>query len=85
MGLLTPNPQVSYGFLVAVFAVWSAISAALFLTQYYKLTDSVTGFWIVPAPALPALFWAMLLRSKAAKLAAAQPQQGQAAGDKKSN
>lgn len=74
MGLLDPNPDVNYGFLAGVYAIFTLIAALLFGLQHFQVTDSVTGFWLVPAPALPAFFYALLLKSKAGKMQpAAEP------------
>jgi len=60
--LITPDPAISYGFLAAVYAVLTLLALALWAAE--KQWTAVTGFWLVPAPALPCLMYALLLRSR---------------------
>lgn len=65
--LVTPDPTLNYGFISKVFAALSLVSAAFFIAQYYFDATSVQGFWIVPAPTLPALFYALFLDGRSIK------------------
>jgi hypothetical protein len=76
---VTPDPSLNYGFISQIFALLSVVSAVFFVAQYQFGATSVTGFWIVPAPCLPALFYTMYLHSLSGKGAAHR----QLRGDKK--
>lgn len=65
-GLITPNPSVNYTFLVIAYAALSVIAVALFLVDLLEVTDIVKGMWIVPAPAVLTLVYALFLKSRVA-------------------
>ena len=51
---------LNYTFLFRVYLALSLIAAGLFCGQYYANFTSITGFWLVPAPAalaLPVIFF----------------------------
>ncbi len=68
---VTPDPSLNYGFISQIFALLSVVSAAFFIAQYQFGASSVTGFWIVPAPCLPALLYTLFLHSVSLKAAKA--------------
>jgi len=80
--LVTPDPLLNYLFLARVFALLSLVAVALFAAQYHFGVAAVTGFWLVPAPTLPALAYALFLHSRA-RAAARAAEGGEAAGGKK--
>jgi len=65
--LVKPDPSLSYSFIAGVYAVLCAISALLLIVQYFGLWAPANGFWIIPAPALPALAWVLWLGSRQGK------------------
>lgn len=69
---LTPDPLLNYGFLAKIYAALAAIAVLLFVAQYGFEADSVTGFWLVPAPTLPALLYVLFLSAAQKRAAAAQ-------------
>ena len=61
--LVTPDPLLNYTFLSKIFVALALISALLFVGQYVLQWEQITGFWLVPAPTLPALFYTLYLAS----------------------
>jgi hypothetical protein len=66
---ITPDPSLNYNFIAKVFAALSIVSLSFFIAQYYFNVTTVTGFWIVPAPTLPAFFYSLYLDSRSIKVA----------------
>ena len=66
---ITPDPTLNYNFIAKVFAALSLVSLSFFIAQYYFNVTTVTGFWIVPAPTLPAFFYSLYLDSRSTKVA----------------
>lgn len=62
--LLTPDPSLNYGFIAVVYGILSLIAAILFALQWFEVSEAVRGFWMVPAPTIPALLWVLFLRSR---------------------
>ena len=70
--LFTPDPLLNYSFLAKIYAALAVIAVLLFVAQYAFEAESVTGFWLVPAPTVPALVYVLYLASVQKRAAAAQ-------------
>ena len=64
MGICKPRPDVSYGFILAMYGILCAISALLYSIEHMHsdagTAKSVQGLWMVAAPAalfIPAVAW----------------------------
>lgn len=65
-GCCKPNPNVNYSFLAMVYAAASVLTGVLLWLEMGGITTAVNGYWIVPAPALPSLVYALVMRAKVA-------------------
>ena len=63
--LLQPDPELNYSLIAACFALFSAASAAqLAAERADALGGALAGWWLIPAPAAPALAWVLCMRAR---------------------
>ena len=73
--LLTPSDDINYNFVAGAYFFASLLCGALYLGQRLgpEKDNPVEGFWIIFAPFVPCLVWALLIRAKwLAKLGAVE-------------
>jgi hypothetical protein len=62
--LTKPDPQLSYSLLASIYFLFVLACALLFAVEAYEVSEAVSGWWMIPAPAAPALAWALWMRSR---------------------
>lgn len=64
-----PNPALNYGFIAGAYAFLTLVSLTLWTLHVHGgvAGHGLAGAWIVPAPAAPALLWALLQRWRSAR------------------
>jgi hypothetical protein len=65
--MATPDPSMNYNFIAIVYAVLSILSGMFYLLEHFNVLEAIHGFWIVPLPCLPCLFYVLFLRARVAK------------------
>ena len=68
--LTTPDAGTNYYFLACVYAFFSAICALLFSLSYFKVVEGAEGWWIIPAPSIIALIYAVFMHAQSKSLVA---------------
>lgn len=61
---VTPSRDVNFWFLSQVYGALSLVSVGFFVAQFQFHATSVTGWWMVTAPCIPALFYSLFLHSR---------------------
>lgn len=62
--LVTPDASLNYNFIAAIYSIFIVAGVLLFAVEHGGVSDQVNGWWMIPAPALPALFWALFMNSR---------------------
>jgi cbb3-type cytochrome oxidase subunit 1 len=63
--LYKPEEDINYTFIVFAYAVCALICGVLFGVERFLQVDAVKGYWIVFAPFVVMLPWALVMRSRA--------------------
>lgn len=58
--IFEPNPSLNYGFIAAAYALLSILAVALGTMQLYDVGNA-HGYWLIPAPCVPALLYMLIL------------------------
>ena len=63
--LIAPDPSLNYFVIACCFAFFSAAAVLLYaLEKSEALGDTLTGWWMVPSPSLPALAWVLWMHAR---------------------
>ena len=62
--LTTPDKSLNYQFIAAIYCIFIVAGVLLFAVEHYGVSEQVSGWWMIPAPALPALLWALFMHSR---------------------